>query len=245
MNPTIEGLLNHRSIRKFQDKPISAQTLDTVIAAGQAAASSSFIQSTSVIRVTDTVIREGLMAVSGNQAYVAAAPEFLVFVGEFNRSQIACKMHGAELQGGFIEQLLIATADAALVAQNCVVAAESLGMGICYIGALRNDPARVAALLNLPTQSIALFGLCLGYPDQDPETKPRLPKTLFVHENTYQSPTPEAIAEYDQTMAQYYQTRGSNLKLTDWSSQIAGIVGQKETRPHMMAFLNSQGLATR
>ena len=130
-------------------------------------------------------------------------------------------------------------------AQNMVVAAESVGLGICYIGALRNDPARVTEILDLPQQVYPVFGLCLGYPDQDPEVKPRLPLSVVLKENSYSTDGEvEAIAAYDEEMRAYYAARTANQKAQGWSEQMAGLLG-REGRPHMLAFLQGQGFITR
>ena len=156
-----------------------------------------------------------------------------------------CEQHGGAAVRGLTEQFIIATVDTALYAQNMVVAAESVGLGICYIGALRNDPARVTEILDLPQQVYPVFGLCLGYPDQDPEVKPRLPLSVVLKENSYSTDGEvEAIAAYDEEMRAYYAARTANQKAQGWSEQMAGLLG-REGRPHMLAFLQGQGFITR
>lgn len=150
MNPTIALLQSHRSIRKFTEEAIDDTTLDELIRAGQGAATSSFLQGTTVIRVRNPDVRKQFVALSGNQAYIATAAEFLVFCADLHRSSNCCEMHGAQATEGFTEQFIIATVDVALMAQNVVVAAESMGLGICYIGGIRNDPQRASELLALP-----------------------------------------------------------------------------------------------
>uniref|UniRef100_UPI00257E1362 oxygen-insensitive NADPH nitroreductase n=1 Tax=Aeromonas sp. TaxID=647 RepID=UPI00257E1362 len=142
---------------------------------------------------------------------------------------------------GYIEQLLIGAIDGALMAQNALLAAQSLGLGGVYIGGIRNNPAAVSEALGLPDLVIPLFGLCLGHPAQVPEQKPRLPRALVVHENHYQAELDRPLlARYDQQIEAYYQARSSNNKQQTWSSQIRGILG-KEARPFMQAFLQSKG----
>ena len=245
MNPTIDLLNSHRSIRRFTDAPVPADTLTAVITAAQAAASSSFLQGVTIIRVTDPDKRVALREVAGGQRYVEEAPEFLVFCADLSRSMRCCEQHGGEAAKGLTEQFIIATVDTALYAQNLVVAAESVGLGICYIGALRNDPARVTELLDLPQQVYPVFGLCLGYPDQDPEVKPRLPLSVILKQNSYSTDgEAEAIAVYDDEMRAYYASRTSNQKAQGWSEQMAGLLG-REGRPHMLAFLQGQGFVKR
>ena len=245
MNPTIDLLTNHRSIRKFTDEAIDPDLFTRLIEAGQAAASSSFLQGVTIMRVTDPDKRATLREVAGGQAYVEGAAEFLVFCADLSRPMRCCKAHGGTPAEGLTEQFIIATVDAALYAQNLVVAAESEGLGICYIGALRNDPARVTELLDLPQQVYPVFGLCLGHPAQDPEVKPRLPVGVTLKENSYSTEgEEEAIAAYDEEMRTYYANRSANIKIQGWSDQMAGLLA-KEGRPHMLAFLRSQGFLTR
>ena len=245
MNPTINLLTSHRSIRKFTDEPIDPALFQRLIEAGQAAASSSFLQGVTIIRVTDPDKRAALRAVANDQAYVETAAEFLVFCADLSRPMRCCEMHGGEAARGLTEQFIIATVDTALYAQNLVIAAESAGLGICYIGALRNDPVKATEILGLPRQVYPVFGLCLGHPAQDPEVKPRLPVSVTLKENSYSTEgEDEAIAAYDEAMRSYYANRSANIKIQGWSDQMAGLLG-KEGRPHMLGFLQSQGFITR
>ena len=107
-----------------------------------------------IIRVTDEGKRQALRGVAGGQRYVEEAPEFLVFCADLSRSMRCCEMNGGKAAEGLTEQFIIATVDTALYAQNLVVAAESAGLGICYIGALRNDPATVTRILDCRGRSI-------------------------------------------------------------------------------------------
>ncbi|MFT5654044.1 MAG: nitroreductase, partial [Psychromonas sp.] len=161
-------LQSHRSIRTFKDIPIEQSIVEELIRSGQAAATSSFIQACTVIQVSPGAKRETLAALAGNQSYVDKAPVFLVFCADMHRHQLACEMHKVPINSGYTEQLLTASIDCALFAQNVVIGAEALGLGICYIGGLRNDIAAVSSLLALPDLVFPVFGICLGYPNQDP-----------------------------------------------------------------------------
>ena len=241
MNPTIELLKGHRSIRQFQNRPIQTDLFQDLIKAGQAAASSNFFQAVTIIRVTDPKKRAILASLANNQAYVETAAEFLVFCADMNRAASCCDLHGAEAYTGFTEQFIIATVDAALVAQNIVVASESAGLGICYIGALRNNPSEVSTVLDLPHDTYPVFGLCLGWPDQDPEVKPRLPIDVVLRENSYGIGEDGLnLGNYDEAVRGYYATRSSNQKSMSWSEQMSGMLS-KESRPHMLDFLKTKG----
>lgn len=241
MNAVIELLNSHRSIRKFTDQPIPQDTLNTLIQAGQAAATSSFIQACTVIQVNDQDKRNQLVECSGGQAYISQAPVFLVFCADMQRLKLACEMNDADINSGFTEQFITATVDVGLFAQNVTVAAESLGLGICYIGGIRNQIARVSELLDLPELVYPVFGLCLGYPDQNPEVKPRLPVDVVLKQDSYNdNGNQETIADYDKSVREYYQTRTGGNKEMTWSEQMSGML-VKEARPHMLAFLKEKG----
>jgi len=245
MNPTIELLNAHRSIRKFTSEPIDQTVVETLVRAGQSAATSSFIQACTVIQVSAGERRNALAEMAGNQAYVAEAPVFLVFCADMKRHQLACSMHEAEMQSGYTEQFLTASLDCGLFAQNVIVAAESLGLGGVYIGGLRNKIAEVAELLELPKLVYPVFGLCLGKPDQDPEVKPRLPLSVVLKQDRYDDSQDETtICEYDETVREYYRTRTGGNKEMSWSEQISGML-VKEARPHMLPFLQARGFLKR
>ena len=243
-NPVIELLNRHRSIRKFTDQPVSIELLNQLLVAGQSAATSSNLQGVSVIRVTNPISRKALADVAGGQAYVEEAPEFLVFCADLNRSAWCCEAEGKSMADGMTEHFIIATVDVGLFAQNVVVAAEASGLGICYIGALRNDPQKVSDLLKLPEHVYPVFGLCLGYPAQNPQCKPRLPLEAVLMEEEYQRVNETLMAQYDETMRRYYHERTGGKVDRVWSQDMNALLG-KESRPHMKEFLRKKGFKMR
>ncbi|WGV98366.1 oxygen-insensitive NADPH nitroreductase [Vibrio sp. YMD68] len=240
MNSTIETILGHRSIRKYTQQPIEKQQLEAIIQAGLAASSSSMLQVVSIIRVTDKDKRKLLAQYAGNQAYVESAAEFLVFCIDYQRHVEI----NPQVQADFTELTLIGAVDSGIMAQNCLLAAESLGLGGVYIGGLRNNVQQVDELLGLPQNSAVLFGMCLGHPDQQPELKPRLPAHVILHENQYQPLSLDDIKNYDDSMQSYYANRSSNQKQTSWSQDITGKLSG-ESRPHILPYLNGKGLTKR
>lgn len=240
MTPTIDLLCSHRSIRAFTDQAISTEQREAIIAAAQSASTSSFLQCSSIIRITDPALRQQLMTLTGGQQWVADAAEFWVFCADFNRHLQICP----DAQLGRAEQLLLGCVDTALMAQNAMVAAESLGLGGVFIGGIRNSIAQVTELLGLPKFVLPLFGFCIGYPDAVPDIKPRLPQAMLVHENRYQPVDPQVLADYDSRTAIYYEQRDSNQRSETWSELIQRLI-IKETRPFMLDYLHQQGWATR
>ena len=124
MNPTIDLINAHRSIRKFTDREVDDQTLKAIIAAAQCAATSHFVQAYTVIHVRDSEKRQAIAQLAGPQVWVARAPVFLVFCADLNRLEAVCRMHGTDMEKGWAEQFVTATVDTALLAQNVLLAAE-------------------------------------------------------------------------------------------------------------------------
>lgn len=241
MTSVIDLLKSHRSIRKFTSQSIEPALFEELVAAAQGAATSSFLQGSTMIRVRNPQSRERLAELAGGQGYVASAAEFLVFCADLKRAGNYCEEYGKEFEGDYTEHFIIATVDVALMAQSMVTAAESVGLGICYIGGLRNNPAEVSELLELPKGVYPVFGLCLGYPDQDPEVKPRLPASVVLKEEIYnEDGDREVIRAYDEVVRDYYATRTGGGHGISWSEQVSTLLAGK-ARPHMKAFLEGQG----
>ncbi|MCB1665273.1 MAG: oxygen-insensitive NADPH nitroreductase [Pseudomonadales bacterium] len=241
MNDVHQLLFAHRSIRKYTDQAVDKELLRTLVQAGQAAATSSFLQGATVIRVRDPERRERIATLAGNQVHVRTAPEFLVLCADLKRPGSCCEQYNKPFAGDFTEHFIIATVDVALMAQNMVVAAEAAGLGVCYIGGIRNNPREISDLLKLPRGVYPVFGLCLGYPAQDPEVKPRLPLDVVLKEECYSDEgDAQRIAEYDEVVREYYRTRTGGGHGICWSEQVAGLLSEK-SRPHMRQFLADQG----
>lgn len=241
MNPTIKTLLNHRSVRQFTAQAIEPALLETLIQCGQAAASSSFIQAYSVIRVTNPAHRARIAELAGGQTWITQAPEFLVFCADLYRINVCCVAQGMGALQGHAEHFLAASVDVALMAQNVLTAAESAGLGGVFIGGIRNDPQAVCDLLELPELVYPVFGMCLGYPDQETALKPRFPVTTILHQGCYQrEAVQQQIVQYDVQMQAYYQARSRNARSSTWSAQTANAI-QGKVRQHLMSFLKKRG----
>ena len=245
MNDIIDLLKDHRSIRKFTDQTVDQDLVETFIRAGPCAATSSFIQGCTVIQVNNPMVREKLYHYAAEQPYVTKAPVFLVFCADMQRHRRACDMHDSEMLSGFTEQFLTASVDCALFAQNVMIAAESAGLGGCYIGAIRNRIAAVDELLNLPELVYPVFGMCLGYPDQDPDRKPRLPLSVVLkQERNDDSQDTPTLKDYDNLVSSYYRSRTGGALDKTWTEQISDML-VKEARPHMLEYLRSKGFLLR
>ncbi|MEK4250609.1 oxygen-insensitive NADPH nitroreductase [Paenibacillus sp. FSL W7-1287] len=244
MNETIRLLNNHRSIRKYSDRPVTTEQLHTIIAAGQSSSTSSNMQAYSVVRITDMEIRKQLAQLSGPQHHVEEAPEFLVWCGDLNRIHVAVDgmipSTTVSDKLALSEHFIIATVDAALAAQNSAIAAESLGLGILYVGGIRNHITKVAELLQLPDLVYPLFGMCIGYAAEEPLLRPRLPQEAVLHENVYDSNKQrEYIGQYNEVMKSYVRERSNGKQQFNWSEAMAKRLEGKQ-REDILPFLHSK-----
>lgn len=235
--PALETILSHRSIRQFTQQAISDGIFTQLMNVARRASSSNNLQCTTIIRVTDAALRQTLRDASG-MTYITECAEFLVFCIDFNKH--AQLDPNAQLD--WTEVSVIGAVDAGIMAQNVLIAAESLGLGGVYIGALRNQIEVVAKALHLPKYCVPLVGMCLGYPAQAPELKPRLPQALMCHENSYQPLDMQSLAEYNAELADYYQARTGEPQ--QWQDAIQRTL-DAPVRPQILPFFQQQGLLKR
>ncbi len=222
-SPTLEVLNSHVTIRSFTHEPIANEMVDQIIKSSRRAPTSSNMQAYSIIIVKDPEVKQQLAVLAGGQKYVASCPVFLAFCADLHRLEVACEMHALTMTNN-LETFLISTIDASLVGMTAMTAAESLGLGVVMIGAMRNHPESVAKLLGLPRGVYVTFGMCLGWPENEkiPPQKPRLPEALVVHKEKYdQSNLPDQITQYDIDLARHYASLNKNLQEAAWSGPIS------------------------
>lgn len=237
----IDLLTKHASVRDYKDIPLSKEVVHELINAGQHAASSHFVQAYSVIHVTDKDKRVKLAELSKNPKQILGGGAVLIFCMDFHRLQKAANMLGKNIDFSYAESTLVGAIDVALFAQNVAIAAESKGYGICYIGGVRNAPAEISDLFNLPTGVAPMFAMTIGVPNEGNEVKPRLPVEAIIHENGYDTDKyDQLIPAYDKTLNAYYLSRGSNQKDAAWSDSMATFLGEPR-RQYMKDFMKKQG----
>jgi FMN reductase (NADPH) len=218
-SPTLDLLLQHRSIRRFKDTPIDDAHVRRAVQAGQQASTSSNVQAYSLLRVRDPKTLERLVELTGGQTKVARCGAFFVACGDTRRHRLLAAR--ADLPyASHLEGFLVSVIDASLFAQNLCVAFESLGYGICYIGGVRNDLPAVQRLLHFPHGVYPLFGLCVGVPDEDPAPRPRLSPDAVLFEERYPDDAAllAGVDAYDDAMRGYYAARGTEG--ASWSQRI-------------------------
>lgn len=213
-NDTIAQILAHRTVRAFTSDPLPQDTVPTLVAAAQSAASSSNLQLWSVVAIEDAAKRAELARLAGGQQHIADAPLILLWTADLARAAGIGARADRPVEGfAYLESFLVAAIDAALAAQNAVLAAESLGLGTVYIGALRNQPEAVAKVAGLPAQAAVVFGLVVGWPDESrpAAVKPRLPQPVVLHHEAYDPDRQTAlIVAYDEDARAFQQEQGQD-----------------------------------
>jgi nitroreductase len=242
--PVTETMNNHVTARFYTGDPIAEEMLEAILSAARRAPTSSNMQTYSIVVVRDLETRKELAKITHGQKHIETCEVFLAFCADTKRLETAVANHGV-IMARSLELTLVSTIDAALVGMSVQTAAESFGLGGVMIGAIRNDPKRAAELLDLPQGVYVVFGMCLGWPDDErvPPQKPRLPREIVIHYEQYDhvDPTPE-IEVYDDELAAYYGNLNRNQHIAAWSGPIATRL-DKPLRPHLRGDLEEMGFS--
>lgn len=251
LNPTVQTILEHHSVRKFLDRPVTDEQLHLIVAAAQSASTSSSLQPWSVIVVRDEAKKQRIADGCGNSgSFVATAPLLLVWVIDYARAGNLLEQHDRDSNTfDLIESSVVGFTDIGITSQNALLAAESLGLGGVYLGSLRNDIQGVVDALKLPKYVFPAVGLAIGHPDPSEGTsvKPRLPQSAVVHIDEYDETAWESgSAAYDTEFGAYYAGQGVPNAL--WSRTVAKRLSdpaQLSGRQHLRERLEEQGLASK
>ena len=190
MNPIIQSLFDRKSVRVFTDRPITPEEKDLILRAACQAPTAGNQQLYTIIDVTDPAIKETLVKTCDNQPFIAAAKLVLIFCADCKKWHDAFAAAGCEPRVPGVGDLALAISDATIAAQNAVVAAESLGIGSCYIGDIMENCEAHRDLLKLPRYVFPCCMLVFGYPtaQQQERAKPvRAAMSHIVHENSYRA----------------------------------------------------------
>lgn len=241
LNQVKDLLRSHTSVRKYTGEEIPKEVVYDLVQTAQMAATSHFVQAYSVIYVTDEEKKAKLGELTKNDFQFKTAGASFLFCVDFKRLQLAAQKHDIDIVADSAENLLVGVADVSLFAQNFVIAAESEGYGICYIGGARNNPKEISELFNLPDYVFPMFAMTIGTPTKTNDTKPRLPVEAIVHENGYDTEKyDQLLTQYDATLGEYYLNRNANQKVSNWTKQMADYLVEQK-RPFIKDYLASQG----
>jgi nitroreductase len=190
----LDAIFSRRSTRKYLKKKMPEEDVKIIMEAGRRAPTDGSLQLWSAIRITDDGLREKIAQLVWQDS-IAEASEFFVFLADLYRPKKFLESRGMKM--GNVEEILLLFAgiDAALAAENMVIAATALGYGTCIIGRIQDAAEEIADILELPEKTFPLFGLTIGYPDEFPSLRPRLSLGMLFHENRYREYSDEEISE--------------------------------------------------
>lgn len=199
--PVIQTLLAHRSVRKYKPDPLGDELIETIVRAGQQAPFASQLYSVLLSRCPHP---------SGGKSRKNPfnAPAYFIICVDLHRLQRFMRLRGWELRSNHLLMLMFGIQDAAYMAENMVVAAESLGLGTCFLGGVPYQADRIAKQFKLPPLVFPLVGLTMGWPDEDFPSRPRFPLSFTLFEDTYPELSDEQVRAAMDVMDQGYLDQG-------------------------------------
>ena len=198
MNEVIKQLYERKSVRVFENKEISKECKDIILEAACQAPTAGNMQFYTILDITDQDLKEKLSKTCDNQPFIAQAKMVLVFCADYQKWYDGFSLAGANPRKPGTGDLFLAMSDTNIAAQNAVVAAQSLGIGSCYIGDIIENCEIHREILNLPDYVVPCTMLVFGYPtkQQLERNKPkRVEMKHIVHENTYRKMDDEELVE--------------------------------------------------
>jgi nitroreductase len=189
----LDTILNHKSIRNFKDELVETSVLNDILSASTRASTTGNMQVYSIVVTQDPLLKEKLWEVHFKQNMVRQAPLVLTFCADFNRFNKWCRLRKAEPGYDNFLSFITAATDALLAAQNCALAAETKGLGICYLGTTIYNADKIIEILDLPISVVPVTTLVIGYPADSPELTDRLPVDAVVHYEKYHDYRPSDI----------------------------------------------------
>jgi nitroreductase len=219
MNPqAFDDLLSrHRSIRAYRPDPVDPALVEQVlVAALQGGSSSGNLNMVSVVRTTDVERKRRLYELHGEQPMVLQAPLVLTFCADTHRTRAWLALRGARLGFGDLMSWTTSAFDAMILAQTSALALQSRGLGICYMGTTMFAMNEIADFLELPEHCVPVTSLVVGWPDEAPPQRDRLPGRAWIHDERYTRPTPQTIerdfAEREVRGRQRYLSMGPEMQ---------------------------------
>lgn len=251
MNETIALIKRHGSVRRYRTDAVPEEMVEAVVRAAQQSSTSSNLQMYSVVVVSDKARKESLAHLCGDQDFIRQAPIFMAWCADLSRLERVSRRQGYQQVSGLVENFLLSAVDTAIIMQTAALAAESLGLGMCYVGAIRNNPQEVIDLLELPHLVFPVAGMALGYPVKPPMIRPRLPLKAVLHWERYNADGEEALINnydkamiatgiYDGRIHENKETAGRQETEYGWAEHSARRSAVPK-RPHLRQVLNKQG----
>ena len=187
MNETLNTILGHVSVREYLDRKVDDETLNLILKAACSGSTMGNMQLFSIIVTQDETMKQKLAPFHFNQPMATKAPLILTFCADFRRFNRFCEFRDTETEAySNLQSYQWAVTDALIAAQNACVAAESLGLGFCWLGTITYNVDKFIEVLNLPKHVIPVACIPMGYPVVKPALTQKLPMDALIHRETYQ-----------------------------------------------------------
>lgn len=208
MNETIRNLLNHRSIRKFKEQKVEEHVLREILQSACNGSTMGGLQLYSIIVTQDKAMMEQMAPYHFHQPIATQAPLILTFCADFHRFNRYCELHNVENDAyNNLQAYHWAFTDAIIAAQNSCVAAEALGLGVCWLGTITFNVNHFIEILQLPQHVVPLACIAMGYPDEQPDLTDKLPIEAIVHQEHYRDHDLTAIERFFANREQHPRNR--------------------------------------
>ena len=195
-NSVLDFVFSRRSIRKFKRKPVSRRLIEKIVEAGQRAPTACGMQAYSFILISDNRLREEIYSAIGKQKCMEEAPVWIIVCADMARQLKLFEVLDIKTELGPLGKFIPSVVDAALVAENMIIAAEVLGLGSVFVGSVWAEMKKIADNLGLPKNVVPIVLVCLGYPDESPPLRPRWPLKAVLQENKYKMPSKTVMQDY-------------------------------------------------
>lgn len=196
-NPLVELpdlLASHRSIRSFRPDPIPQELIEKVCHEAIIGASSSGnLNCVTLVLTKDGERKRRLFELHSEQEMILEAPLVITFCADWWRTREWLRQRQARDNFNNLLGFMVGACDAMIWAQNICLGFENEGLGICYMGTTLFRMKEIGDFLSLPETCIPITTIVVGYPNENPKKRDRLPLEAFVHDETYKPPTKEDI----------------------------------------------------
>ena len=197
-NATWETMARRGVVRRFTDKPVAPELVDTLCALALSSPTKSDLRQRDILIVDDPAIRAPIDRMLADQDWIPKAPVFIVFLGNNRRQRQVHDWRGKTFANDHLDAFFNASVDAAIALSAFCTAAEAAGLGCCPISVLRDHAAEVSDLLGLPDHVFPIAGLGLGWPERLGWVSLRLPLSHTVHRNRFdETGIRDAVETYD------------------------------------------------
>jgi len=194
MNHTLKTLLTHRTIRSYKPQAIDDAVLEQILLAAVRGSTTGNMQPYSIIVTKDEAMKAKIALLHFNQKPVLEAPVILTFCADFNRFNKWCQYRDTQTDCyNNMQSFMWGAIDAVIATQNACVAAESFGLGICYIGTVTYNAKELGEIYNLPKGVVPIACITIGYPAENPQLTDRLPLEAVIHKEIYNDYSSENI----------------------------------------------------